>query len=226
MESTKVDDHKVKFVCSCGFTAYSPGATASKAINPNYSKDSLVDLKFDNTGEFYFEAQRADRENMEILTLQEISMLASSDYDLGEELKGVAEKTAKRLGVDVCSIYLWDSECERLVLRGTYGLSQNAVGKASLKIGEGVTGTTVKEKAPVLVTDISTDERYKFFPETKEEQYKLKTMYSYPIFSGAEPYGVLNVQTVVIREFKEDEIYFISVITNLILGAVKMRKNR
>jgi hypothetical protein len=28
----------------------------------------------------------------------------------------------------------------------------------------------------------------------------------------------------VLREFKEDEIYFVSVVANLILGAVKMRK--
>jgi GAF domain-containing protein len=50
-------------------------------------------------------------------------------------------------------------------------------------------------------------------------------MYSCPIFSGDEPLGVLNAQTVVEREFKDDEIYFIGVIANMILGAVKMRKN-
>ena len=61
-------------------------------------------------------------------------------------------------------------------------------------------------------------------PETKEEQYKIKTMYSYPIFLGDKPFGVLNAQTVVSREFTDDEIYFVSVIANLILGAVKMRK--
>ena len=49
-------------------------------------------------------------------------------------------------------------------------------------------------------------------------------MYSYPIFLGEKPFGVLNLQTVVTREFTEDEIYFMSVIANLILGAVKMRK--
>ena len=137
-------------------------------------------------------------------------------------MKSVVEKTAKRLGVDICSIYLWDGQY--LVMRGTYGLSQNAVGKARLKIGEGITGSAVKEKRPILVPDISRDPRYKYFPETKEEQYRIKTMYSYPVFSGEEPFGVLNAQTVVMREFKEDEIYFISVVTNIILGAVKMRK--
>jgi transcriptional regulator with GAF, ATPase, and Fis domain len=222
MKSKRIDDYTVKSLCECGFSEYSPAPSASKAINPNLTKDQLLPLKFDNQGEFHFQIDRGDREKMEIITLKEISMLASSDYDLSEVLKSVVEKTAKRLGVDICSIYLWDGKA--LVLRATFGLSQSAVGKASLKVGEGVTGSAVQEKHPLLINDISTDERYKYFPETKEEQYKIKTMYSYPIFSGDEPLGVLNAQTVIEREFKDDEIYFVGVIANLVLGAVKMRK--
>jgi len=222
MKSARIDDYNVKCTCACGFTEYKPAPAASRAINPNYSVDSLMPIRFDEKGEFYFQVDRADRERMEIITLEELSMLASSDYDLDEVLKATAEKTARRLGIDVCSIYLWDGEY--LVLRATYALSQNAVGKAKLKIGEGVTGSAVKEKTPLLVPDISEDPRYRYFPETKEEQYRIKTMYSYPIFSADEPLGVLNAQTVVTREFKDDEIYFVGVIANLILGAVKMRK--
>ena len=222
MKSSRIDDYNIKFACGCGFSEYRPAPTKSKAINPHYSKESLVPLMFDSMGDFYLEVRRADRERMEILTLKELSMLASSDYDLDMVLKNVCEKTAKRLVVDICSIYLWDGEY--LVLRATYGLSQNAVGRAKLKIGEGITGSAVKEKAPLLIPDVSKDPRYKYFAETKEEQYRIKTMYSYPIFSGEEPFGVLNAQTVVLREFKEDEIYFVSTIANLVLGAVKMRK--
>ncbi len=224
MESTRVDDYKVKFHCECGFSEYRPAPSTSRAINPHYSKDSLLALRVDTKGGVLFEIERADRERMELITIEEISMLASSDYDLDEVLRGVAEKTAKRLGVDICSIYLWDGEY--LVLRGTYGLSQSAVGEAKLRIGEGVTGTAVRERRPILVEDISKDPRYRYFPETEKEQYRIKTMYSYPIFSGDEPLGVVNAQTVEVREFKEDEIYFIGVVANLILGAVKMRKRR
>jgi len=222
MKSARVDDYKIKLSCTCGFSEYRTAPSASKAINPHFSRESLLPVTFDDSGRFFFELQRADRERKEIITLEEISMLASSDYNLDEVLKAVVEKTAKRLGVDICSIYLWDGEF--LVLRATYGLAQEAVGKARLKIGEGITGSAVKEHKPLLVADISRDPRYRYFPETKEEQYKIKTMYSYPIFSGKDPFGVLNAQTIVAREFKEDEIYFISVITNLVLGAVKMRK--
>lgn len=222
MDSKRLDDFKVKFACKCGFTEFKPAPARSKVVNPNYSSDSLVPLKFDESGQFYFEHQVADRERMEIITLEEISMLSSSDYDLDEVLKSVCEKMAKRLCVDICTIYLWDGTA--LVLRATYGLSQNAVGKARLDIGQGITGCAVEAKKPLLIEDVSSDDRYKYFPETKEEQYKIKTMYSYPIFVDDKPFGVLNAQTVVLKEFHEDEIYFISVIANLVLGAVKMRK--
>ncbi|MBI1910609.1 MAG: GAF domain-containing protein [Deltaproteobacteria bacterium] len=223
MKSQRVDDYRIKISCTCGFSEYRTAPAASKAINPHFSRESLLPLTFDDSGRFFFE-QQADREQKEIITLEEISMLASSDYNLHDVLKGVVEKTAKRLGVDICSVYIWDGEY--LILSGTYGLAQEAVGNAKLKIGEGITGSAVQAKRPLLIEDVSKDERYKYFPETKEEQYKIKTMYSYPIFSGEEPFGVLNAQTVVTREFKEDEVYFVSVIANLILGAVKMRKRR
>ncbi len=222
MKSARVDDYKIKLSCTCGFSEYRTAPSASRAINPHFSKESLLPMTFDDSGRFFFELQRADRERKEIITLEEISMLASSDYNLDEVLKVMVEKTAKRLGVDICSIYLWDGES--LVLRATYGLAQEAVGKAKLMVGEGITGSAVQERRPLLVADISRDSRYRYFQETKEEQYRIKTMYSYPIFYGKEPFGVLNAQTVVAREFKEDEIYFISVITNLVLGAVRMRK--
>jgi transcriptional regulator with GAF, ATPase, and Fis domain len=222
MTTVRVDDYKVKLSCACGYLEYWTAPAATRAINPNLSPDSLLPLAFDDSGKFFFEVERGDRERQEIITLEEISMLASSDYELGDVLKGVAEKTAKRLGVDICSVYLWDGT--QLELSGTYGLSQQAVGVAKLKIGEGITGSAVETREPLMIEDVSKDTRYKFFPETREEQYKIKTMYSYPIFSGAEPFGVLNVQTVVTKEFTDDEIAFVSVVANLILGAVKMRK--
>lgn len=223
MKSARVDDYRLKLSCECGFSEYRTAPAATKAINPHFSRQSLLPLTFDHAGRFFVE-QQADREQKEIITLEEISMLASSDYDLDEVLNMVVEKTARRLGVDICSIYLWDGEY--LVLRATYGLSKEAVGKARLKIGEGITGSAVQEKKPLLIDDISKDPRYRYFAETKEEQYRIKTMYSYPMFSGSEPFGVLNAQTVVTREFTQDEISFVSVIANLVLGAVKMRKRR
>lgn len=225
MSSTRVDEYRVKFSCTCGFSEYENSPRPSNAINPNLiMKDlsTLHPMRFDNKGRFVLEAERADREEKELISIEEISMLASSDYDLDEVLKGVAEKTAKRLGVDICSIYLFDGE--KLVLRGTYGLAQDAVGVATLALGEGVTGAAAKSREAIFVSDIQEDERYHYFPETSYEQHKIRTMYSSPIFSGGELLGALNAQTVVVREISEDERTFVSVVANMILVAVKMRK--
>lgn len=222
MDYTRVDDYNIKMHCSCGYSEFKPAPFASKAINPHFSKESLLPIAFDESGRFFLEHEKADREKREIITLEEISMLTSSDYDLGKVLGSMAEKAARRLGVDICSIYLWDGE--HLVMRATHGLSPEAVGKIRLRIGEGITGSAVEAGRPLFIEDVSEDDRYRYFPETKEEQYKIRSMYSCPIFFGGEPFGVLNAQTVVRREFTEDEKSFVAVVANLILGAVKMRK--
>ncbi|MBI5286369.1 MAG: GAF domain-containing protein [Deltaproteobacteria bacterium] len=222
MKGERVDDYRVKLFCSCGFWEFKTLPSTSKAINPHYPKGAFSHIKVSETGGIVFEMERADRERMEIITLEEISMLASSDYDLNEVLQSIVEKTARRLGVDVASVYLWDGEA--LVLRATTSFVKEAIGKIRLKLGEGVTGCAASVGHPIYVKDVSKDPRYKRFAELREKDYT--TMLSHPIIHGGQLYGVLNVQTVAPKEFAEDEVYFISIIANMILGALRIRKAR
>lgn len=222
MKGERVDDYRVKLSCTCGFWEFKTLPSTSKAINPYYPRGAFSHIKVTEAGGLVFEMEKADRERMEIITLEEISMLASSDYDLDEVLQSTVEKTARRLGVDVASIYLWDGEY--LVLRATTSFVPEAIGRIRLRIGEGVTGCAAKEGHPIYVKDVSKEPRYKRFPELREREYT--TMFSHPIFYRGQLYGVLNVQTVKPKEFAEDEIYFISIIANLILGAMRIRKTR
>lgn len=220
MKMERVDDYRVKLVCSCGFWEFNTMPAASKAINPYYAKDTFSHVKVDEKGGIVFEMERANREKMEIMTLEEISMLASSDYDIEDVLQSVVEKTVKRLGVDVSSIYLWDGK--ELVLRATNSFRKEAIGKVRLKLGEGITGSAAKQGEPIVVKDVSKDPRYKKFSELREQNYT--TMLSHPIIHKDKLFGVLNVQTVAPKEFEEDEMYFVSVIANLLLGAIRIRK--
>jgi len=220
MKSERVDDYRVKLVCACGFWEFKTMPSASKAINPYYPKDAFSHIKIDESGGLVFEMEKANREKMEIMTLEEISMLASSDYELDDVLQTVVEKTAKRLGVDVSSIYLWDGK--ELVLRATTSFRKEAIGKVRLRLGEGITGAAAKEGKPICVKDVSKDPRYKRFAELREQDYT--TMLSHPIIHKGELLGVLNVQTIAPKDFQEDEIYFVSVIGNLILSAIRIRK--
>jgi signal transduction protein with GAF and PtsI domain len=75
---------------------------------------------------------------------------------------------------------------------------------------------------PINLSRASQDPRYKVFPELNEEKYN--SMLSFPITDRKDIYGVINLQTTSMRSFPEDEIYFVSIIANLILSAIKIRK--
>jgi len=49
-------------------------------------------------------------------------------------------------------------------------------------------------------------------------------MLSFPISDKQEVFGVINVNSTTMKTFSDDEIYFVSIIANLILSAVKLRK--
>src|SRR4030067_427842 len=157
MKSERVDDYRVKLVCACGFWEFKTMPAASKAINPYYPKDAFSHIKIDESGGLIFEMERANREKMEIMTLE-----------------------------------------------------------------ESITGAAAKEGKPICVKDVSKDPRYKRFAELREQDYT--TMLSHPIIHKGELLGVLNVQTIAPKDFQEDEIYFVSVIGNLILSAIRIRK--
>ncbi len=221
MTSERIDNYRVKLTCSCGFSDYRTSAVKSKSINPYYHKASFAPTIDSNRGNMALTMQRANREHLEILSLEEISMLVSSDYDLPEVLQSVAEKLAHQLKASVCNIYLLEGN--ELVLTATHGFDPVNIGKIRVKVGEGITGNVAKTMQPINLSNASKDSRYKVFSELNEEKYN--SMLSFPINDKTEIYGVINVQTTSMRIFPEDEIFFVSIIANLILSAIKLRRN-
>ncbi len=221
MSSQRIDNYRVKMTCSCGFSDYRTVAERSKTINPYYHKAIFTPSIDSNRGNMALTMQRANREHLEILSLEEISMLVSSDYDLPEVLKTVAEKLALQLKASVCNIYLLEGN--ELLLTATYGFDQENIGKIRIRIGEGITGNVAKTMQPINLSNATNDPRYKVFHELNEEKYN--SMLSFPITDKKDIFGVINVQTTSMRFFPEDEIFFVSIIANLILSAIKLRRN-
>ncbi|MDR7404146.1 MAG: GAF domain-containing protein, partial [Armatimonadota bacterium] len=85
----------------------------------------------------------------EIAALRAISRAIGSALDLDSTLHLITRTTAEVMGVDSCSIYLLDPAGEYLVLKATTGLAPDAVGRARLRVGEGLTGWAVREGRPV-----------------------------------------------------------------------------
>jgi phosphotransferase system, enzyme I, PtsP len=145
--------------------------------------------------------------NRDRLALIEDISGIGGDYsaDLRETLDRVAATIAAGMEVEVCSIYLFDAQRERLVLRATLGLERESVGRVSMKVNEGLVGLALESSEPVVVADAMSHPRYKYFPETAEERYH--TFVAVPIEeSRQKPIGVLTVQTLRRRKFSRAEV--------------------
>lgn len=220
MNSQRIDNYRVKMTCPCGFSDYRTMMEKVKTVNPFYHKANFIPYVESEKGKMVLTMQRANREHLEIISLEEISMLVSSDFELAEVLQSVATKLASQLNASVCNIYLLEGE--ELVLTATHGFEQEKIGTIRLQMGEGITGTVAREMQPLNLSRASQDPRYKVFPELNEEKYN--SMLSFPITDKKNIYGVINLQTTSMRSFPEDEIYFVSIIANLILSAIKLRQ--
>jgi putative methionine-R-sulfoxide reductase with GAF domain len=220
MKSERIDNYRVKMTCSCGFSDFRTITEKVKTVNPFYHKASFTPFLESEKGKMVLTMQKANREHLEIISLEEISMLVSSDFGLPQVLQQMAQKVAGQLHVSVCSIYLMEGE--ELVLAATYGFDPAFIGKIRIRVGEGITGTVARDRQHISLSRASQDPRYKHFSELQEEKYN--SMLSYPIADKKEVHGVINLNSTSMKTFSDDEIYFVSIIANLILTAVKLRQ--
>jgi signal transduction histidine kinase len=155
----------------------------------------------------------------ELSLLHEFAQLATQARDWDELMRTVVDRTREALQVEVCSFYLLDHATERLTLAATNGLGQEYVGRVSLAIGEGITGSAAAARHPIEVPDVRLDPRYKFLRGF--DLAGLTSMLSVPLTWRDAVVGVLNVQTVATRRFTPREINFLVTIAALLAGIVE-----
>jgi len=136
-------------------------------------------------------------------TLQDISALILKSHDLDETINNIVEIVAQRAQTEVCSLYLLDNDLQTLTLRATKGLDKAAIGRVSLKVGEGLTGKVAEEQRLLAIEEPQDHPHYRYFSETGEEQFH--TFVGIPLFDRSHTIGVLVIQTRRARTFSEEE---------------------
>ncbi len=136
-------------------------------------------------------------------TLQDISALILKSHDLDETINNIVEIVAQRAQTEVCSLYLLDNDLQTLTLRATKGLDKAAIGRVSLKVGEGLTGKVAEEQRLLAIEEPQDHPQYRYFSETGEEQFH--TFVGIPLFDRSHTIGVLVIQTRRARTFSEEE---------------------
>ncbi len=220
MKNKRIDAHRMKMTCSCGFADYRTVLEKLTTVNPFCFDASTIPFMESENGGQTLRTHTANREYLEIVTLKDISLLVSADLDLSQVLQRICKILKQQLQLDVCSIYL--VEGEELVLAATEGFDPAFIGLLKIRIGEGVAGAVVRDRKFVTLSHASRDPRYKRFTELKEENYN--TMLSFPVMDEWNVYGVINCNSTSMKTINDDEIYFVMIVANMILAAIKSRR--
>jgi K+-sensing histidine kinase KdpD len=164
-------------------------------------------------------ASDAERKLRELSFLHEVARLASSARDWDEMLRVVISRTTDAMGAEVSSLYLLERSDGVLRLVATNGLNRGGIGRATLRVGEGIVGWVANARIPLAARDVRTDPRWKWVPEVDEKRFT--SMLSVPVVARDEVIGVMNVQTVQPRDFGREEIDFLQTIANQVAGIIE-----
>jgi starch phosphorylase len=148
------------------------------------------------------------REVTHVLTLDDIANLAAEEGPPAETLMNVVDLIAKRFQTEVCSAYLLEPDRANLVLAATVGLQRECIGHLRMAITEGLTGLVAEQVSPVALELAQRHPRFKYFREAGEESYQ--SFLGVPLIDRGVLQGVLVVQTIEPRVFREDEIQMLT----------------
>lgn len=150
--------------------------------------------------------------------LEDITSLILQSHDLDQTLQNIVTLVAKRMGTEVCSIYLIEPDTALLRLRATQGLAPESVGRVTMKLNEGLIGLAAEERRVISILEPQHHPRFRYFAETGEEQYH--SFLGIPLFDRNNPIGVIAIQTSEPREFAAEEISALSTIAYQIASIV------
>jgi len=158
----------------------------------------------------------------QISTLAEVGQIIASGRYLEEMLQLIVNIIAKMMQARVCSIMLVDAQKNELVIQAAKASSEEYWRKPNLKIGNSLISRVVKEKAPLMVRDVTKEEGYQY-PElaTKEG---VRSLLSVPMILKNHVIGVLNVYSADERSFSNEDLRLLSTVADQVSLAFENTK--
>lgn len=164
-----------------------------------------------------------EQKTAQLAAVREISRTIAEARDLDSTLDLITRRTAEVMGVQSCSIYLYDKECENLVLAASTGLNPTGIGSITLPKREGLTSWAAEYSQPVAVANAQADPR--FFRVIGSGESRFTSLLAMPLVTRGKVIGAANVQTNALHTFTEDEIELFSFITELAATALEKAKS-
>jgi signal transduction protein with GAF and PtsI domain len=155
-------------------------------------------------------------------SLVKVSQSITSEKYLDEILSLIVVVTAEMLNSKICSVMLLDPKGLELVIRATQSLSEEYRRKPNLKVGSSLIGEAVRNKKPLTVENVQSEERYYYRELAIKEG--LTSMIAVPMIVREKVVGVLNVYTKAQHSFSRAEQDVLQMVANQAAVAVENTK--
>ncbi|MBA2569954.1 MAG: GAF domain-containing protein [Chloroflexi bacterium] len=154
----------------------------------------------------------------ELTFVARVARLAASTRTWDELMVTVVDRARDAAEADVCSLYLTDRDGTGVTLAATNGLAREWIGRARLRLGQGITGIVAETRVPIVSDDIRQDPRFAWITGLDQPH---TSMCSVPLVWNDQVIGVLNVQTIRKRHFRRGDVRFLETLAALLAGIVE-----
>jgi phosphoserine phosphatase RsbU/P len=150
--------------------------------------------------------QRMDVEAL----LIEVADVLNTTLDLDTLLQRVAEVVKRVIDYEIFSILLLNERAQELRFRFQIGHLPEVAERMRVKVGEGVTGRSVKERRAILVDDVSKEREY------IEAVPRVRSELAVPLITKNRVIGVMDLEAPEPGYFKEEHARLLTLIASRI----------
>jgi len=171
-----------------------------------------------------------DKKINELKSLQELGKVISSIFNLEELLRAIIQNAMIVMKSKRCSIVLVHEKTGDFYIKVAKGLEETGdfIENMKLRTGGLVTDYCIKQKEPLLVTDMVNDERFPGVQQTKprdDKKYKTVTFIAVPLIVNDKVIGVISITEKLSDDiYNESDLQLLQIFANQVVIAIENAK--
>ncbi len=147
--------------------------------------------------------------------LMDVADVVNTTLDLNTILKRVAELVRRVIDYEHFAILLLNEKTQELKIRFAIGYPPEAVERARIRVGEGVTGLAAQRREPVLVNDVLKT------PQYIETMAEVRSELAVPLIIKNRVIGVIDIEAAQPGYFNEEHKRLLSLIGSRIASGIE-----
>jgi diguanylate cyclase (GGDEF)-like protein len=149
----------------------------------------------------------------ELAILHDVAKALTSSLNLSSVLQTIMEKVAAYFRPDTWSLLMTDDEHRELYFAIAIGDASASLKSVRLKIGEGIAGWVAQHGEPVVVPDVTKDERFASRVDDMT-RWKTRSILCVPLASKNKILGVIQLINVEMGSFDSDQFMLLQALAD------------